>query len=127
MNKEKLLEINKIWQEIQEETRLRADAEPVLASFFHSTILEHSSFSSAIANQLANDLANVSVQPMMLRNVIKDALNSDPKILENIDLLGKVGTIKPTLSDLYNVYYANFLDTFIIFSKEFCSKFIFLI
>ena len=86
MNKEKLLEINKIWQEIQEETRLRADAEPVLASFFHSTILEHSSFSSAIANQLANDLANVSVQPMMLRNVIKDALNSDPKILENITL-----------------------------------------
>lgn len=86
MNKEKLLEINKIWQEIQEETRLRAEAEPVLASFFHSTILEHSSFSSAIANQLANDLANVSVQPMMLRNVIKDALNSDPKILENITL-----------------------------------------
>ena len=35
-----------------------------------------------------------------------------PKILENITLLGKVGTIKPTLSDLYNTYYADFLDTF---------------
>ena len=35
-----------------------------------------------------------------------------PKIIENINLLGKVGTIKPTLSDLYNTYYADFLDTF---------------
>ena len=35
-----------------------------------------------------------------------------PKILENISLLGKVATIKPTLSDLYNTYYADFLDTF---------------
>ena len=34
------------------------------------------------------------------------------KILENINLLGKVGTIKPTLSDLYNTYYADFLSTF---------------
>ena len=35
-----------------------------------------------------------------------------PKIIENINLLGRVGTIKPTLSDLYNTYYADFLDTF---------------
>jgi len=35
-----------------------------------------------------------------------------PKIVENTDLLGKVAKIKPTLSDLYNVYYAEFLDTF---------------
>ena len=35
-----------------------------------------------------------------------------PKIIENINLLGKVGTIKPTLSDLYNTYYADFLKTF---------------
>ena len=35
-----------------------------------------------------------------------------PKIIENLDLLAKVSKIKPTLSDLYNVYYADFLDTF---------------
>ena len=35
-----------------------------------------------------------------------------PKIVENTDLLGRVAKIKPTLSDLYNVYYAEFLDTF---------------
>ena len=31
-----------------------------------------------------------------------------PKILENTDLLGRVAKIKPTLSDLYNIYYADF-------------------
>ena len=35
-----------------------------------------------------------------------------PKILENKDLLANVSLIKPTLSDLYNTYYADFVDTF---------------
>ena len=86
MNKEKFIEVEEVWRIIQEETGKRAEAEPVLASFFHSTILEHSSFASAIANQLASDLASQSVQPMMLRNVIKDALKGNSEILENITL-----------------------------------------
>ena len=35
-----------------------------------------------------------------------------PKILENKNLLATVSLIKPTLSDLYNTYYADFVDTF---------------
>ena len=35
-----------------------------------------------------------------------------PNILQGKDLLATVSTIKPTLSDLYNVYYADFVDTF---------------
>ncbi len=35
-----------------------------------------------------------------------------PNILKNKKLLGSVSLIKPTLSDLYNVYYADFVDTF---------------
>ncbi len=35
-----------------------------------------------------------------------------PKIIENIEFLGKMSVIKPTLSDLYNIHYANFVDTF---------------
>ena len=60
-----------IWSRIQEETKRRVEAEPILASFFHSTVLEHSSFSAAIADLIANDLGSTSVQPMMLRSVIK--------------------------------------------------------
>ena len=74
--------INSTWEIIQEETERRVKAEPVLASFFHTTILEHDSFSSAIADLVANDLGNSSVQPMMLRSVIKDAINSSDEILD---------------------------------------------
>ena len=74
--------IANIWSTIQEETQKRVKAEPVLASFFHTTILEHSSFSAAIADLIANDLGSSSVQPMMLRSVIKDAINSSEEILE---------------------------------------------
>ena len=35
-----------------------------------------------------------------------------PKIISNIDLLGKVSISKPTLSDVYNIHYADFVNTF---------------
>ena len=50
MNKEGT-SIKEIWETIQIETEKRVQAEPVLASFFHSTILEHDSFSSATADE----------------------------------------------------------------------------
>ena len=86
MSKKKIDKVIDIWSAIREETRKRAEAEPVLASFFHSTILEYSSFSSAIANQLANDLSNISVQPLMLRNVIKETIDSNQQIIKDISL-----------------------------------------
>ena len=79
---EKKDQVEEIWETIQEETLRRVKAEPVLASFFHTTVLEHHSFSSAVADLIANDLGSSSVQPMMLRSVIKDAINSSDDILE---------------------------------------------
>ena len=73
--------IKEIWETIQIETEKRVQAEPVLASFFHSTILEHDSFSSAAADLIASDLGRASVQPMLLRSVIKEAMNSSEEIL----------------------------------------------
>ena len=76
-------EVKKVWESIQEETKKRVKAEPVLASFFHSMILEHSSFSSAIAKQLANDLSTSSVLPLMIRNIIRESMKEKEEILES--------------------------------------------
>ena len=83
------MDVNEIWKEIRDETKKRAEAEPVLASFFHATVLEHDSFSSTLANLLANDLSNASVQPMMLRRVIKETIDSTENMISDIadDLL----------------------------------------
>ena len=77
-------DVTKVWNIIQEETLRRVKAEPILASFFHSMILEHHSFSSAIANQLANDLSTSSVLPLMIRNIIKESIKEKEEILEGI-------------------------------------------
>ena len=77
-------EVKKVWESIQEETKKRVKAEPVLASFFHSMILEHSSFSSAIANQLANDLSTSSVLPLMIRNIIRESMKEKEEILVGV-------------------------------------------
>ena len=76
--------VTKVWETIQEETLKRVKAEPVLASFFHSMILEHHSFSSAIANQLANDLSTSSVLPLMIRNIIRESMKEKKEILEGV-------------------------------------------
>ena len=105
--------IKDIWTIIQDETKRRVEAEPVLASFFHTTVLEHNSFSSAVADLIANDLGSSSVQPMMLRSVIKDAINSSDEILE--------GTIDDLLAAKEKDPSCKYLSEPLLFFKGFKS------
>ncbi|WP_421225356.1 serine O-acetyltransferase, partial [Aeromonas enteropelogenes] len=45
--------VAKTWQKIQQEALCMAAEEPMLASFFHSTILNHKNLRSALSFQLA--------------------------------------------------------------------------
>ena len=47
-----------VWQHIRQEVKELAECEPMLASFFHSTILNHQNLGSALSYLLANKLAN---------------------------------------------------------------------
>ena len=68
--------------------KIRAEAlslvneEPMLASFFHSTILNHDSLRSALSFQLANKLASAVMPAIVLREVIETALAAQPDILD---------------------------------------------
>ena len=61
-----------------------AAEEPMLASFFHSTILNHDSLRSALSFQLANKLASAVMPAMVLREVIETALAAQPDILDAV-------------------------------------------
>lgn len=71
-----------LWEEIRQQTRQQADSEPVLASFFYSTILNHDSLEAALSFHLANKLDSRAVPAMLLREVIDKALADDPGIGE---------------------------------------------
>ena len=105
--------IKKIWETIRKETEKRVQAEPVLASFFHSTILEHDSISEAVADLIANDLGSSSVQPMLLRNVIKEAMNSKEEIL--------IGTVSDLLAAKERDPSCKYLSEPLLFFKGFTA------
>lgn len=60
---------------------MMATQEPMLASFFHSTILNHETLRSALSFQLANKLDSATMPAIALREVIEQALRSDPDLL----------------------------------------------
>ncbi len=74
-----------LWQEIQRETRIIADAEPVLTSFLQITILNHSSLLTALSFLLAEKLGCETTPAMTLQEVFDEAFSSDPDIEEQVD------------------------------------------
>jgi serine O-acetyltransferase len=69
-----------IWEQIQQETRAIADAEPVLASFLQVTILKHDSLLSALSFLLAEKLTCETTPALTLQEVFNEAFDSDPRI-----------------------------------------------
>lgn len=69
-----------VWAEIKSQTRSQAEQEPVLASFLHATILNHHTLEAALSFHLANKLDSPMAPAMMIREVITNALASDPCI-----------------------------------------------
>jgi serine O-acetyltransferase len=66
-----------VWAEIRIEARAASADEPALASFYHTTILNHSSFADAISFHLANKLDSQALPAMMLREVFEQAMAAD--------------------------------------------------
>lgn len=69
-----------LWDRIREETARHANDEPILASFLHATILNHSNLERALSFHLANQLGNPAASSLLLREVMLHALESDPGI-----------------------------------------------
>ena len=78
-----------LWQVMRREAEAKAVEEPILGSYFHATILNHSSFGSALSFRLASKLDNPMLPTMLIRDVIKEAMEDDPNILRaaEIDVL----------------------------------------
>ena len=66
-----------MWQRIREEAAKQASEEPILASFLHATILNHTRLELALSFHLASQLATPDVSSLLLRKVIMEAFESD--------------------------------------------------
>ena len=72
------------WLKIRGEAKLLVEQEPMLASFFHSTILNHDSLKCSLSFQLANKLDSATMPAILLREVIEEALKAEPDILHAV-------------------------------------------
>jgi serine O-acetyltransferase len=70
--------IDSVWPRIRAEAKEEVAREPMLASFFHATILNHEDLESALSFHLAYTLDSPTASSLLLREVIEEALQSDP-------------------------------------------------
>ncbi|AOS97111.1 Serine acetyltransferase [Microbulbifer aggregans] len=74
------IEQRDIWSAMRAEASEAVAGEPVLASYFHNTILRHKSLNDALAYQLASVLDHNALTATALQEVIAAALAKDPGI-----------------------------------------------
>lgn len=73
-----------VWHGIRQEVKADAEREPVLASFFHASILNHDRLERALSFHLAHKLNNDTAPALLIREVIERALREDPDISQAI-------------------------------------------
>ena len=66
-----------VWERIREEAARHASEEPILASFLHATILNHSRLEMALSFHLASQLDSATASSLLLREVILEAMEGD--------------------------------------------------
>lgn len=69
-----------IWQEIRREADSVSRDEPMLASFYHASVLNHASLADTVSFHLASLLGNGAVPAMQLREAFARAMRQHPAI-----------------------------------------------
>lgn len=70
---EKIASYDPVWSRVREQAEAIARAEPALASFIHTTILNHTRLESALASRLAQKLASAELSAMNLCELFQEA------------------------------------------------------
>ncbi|CAK9886971.1 MAG: Serine acetyltransferase [Candidatus Erwinia impunctatus] len=76
-------EPEQVWAYIRQEARELAESEPMLASFYHATLLKHDDLGSALSYMLANKLANPIMPAIAIREIVQDAYQQDPSMIRS--------------------------------------------
>jgi serine O-acetyltransferase len=69
-----------VWQMLREEIRCMAEAEPMLASYLHGTVLNHRTFEDALSFLLAAKLDSPHLSSMTIREVIDRAFRESASL-----------------------------------------------
>lgn len=71
-----------LWRSLQEEASLLSQKEPVLSSFYHTSILNHNGLASALSFHIASKLASDALPAISLRSLFEQLIVDEPAIVE---------------------------------------------
>lgn len=69
-----------VWSQLRVEAMQAAAEEPLLASYLHASILHHDKIEEALSYHLAQKLGHGDLSSLQLREVIREAYESDPNL-----------------------------------------------
>lgn len=78
-----IVEPKNLWKKIREEASSLASCEPMLASYFHATLLNHDNIGSALGYILATKLSTEVMPAMDIREVARQAYKADRTIIDS--------------------------------------------
>ncbi|MFT5420159.1 MAG: serine O-acetyltransferase [Candidatus Endobugula sp.] len=73
-------DVDPLWRSMRDEALQASEQQPLMASFFHANLLNHTSFAAAISSYLSNHLATDTLPAMMIRDVFEQAMTCDSSI-----------------------------------------------
>jgi serine O-acetyltransferase len=73
-----------VWEKLREESREKAETEPILASYLHLTILNHKRLEDALSFHLASKLATPNLPAMSIREFMSEAFDRSAEIQDAI-------------------------------------------
>ena len=74
------VQTDELWLEIRREARAASEEEPILASFFYSTVLAHRSLERSLAFHLANKLSCTTLLSSQLFSLVADTFTEDKSV-----------------------------------------------
>jgi len=72
-----------LWQTIRQEASELVESEPMLASYFHATLLNHENLGSALSYILANKLSTQVMPAIEIREIARQAYQADENIIQS--------------------------------------------
>lgn len=75
-----------LWQAIRNEVQARAQYEPIMATFFQATVLNHDTMEGSLSFLLASKLDSTVVSSMAIREIIEEAFAAEPSIIHAAEI-----------------------------------------
>ena len=76
---EAIKSMDPIWDSLRHEARVAADRDPMLAAFFHSTVLSHASLEDCVIYRICERLDHSDVPAIVLRQAFEAMMRDWPE------------------------------------------------